>query len=192
MVSHNLTARYLRSQNGTANDLLTRWIHKGTGASPPDQRSQSTAELMQPRPQTPPSPPHHNADLHPFQIDTLRAGYVYSDTSHSSSKNFTPDADAQDSQHNPDFDPDILTDVVPSTSYYTRCWVVIQLTPILKMRAACWANLQVMRSIECKEWNFGDYYYLQLVDTVKFILNDIFICIVKEQCSDQQESLWKC
>jgi hypothetical protein len=32
------------------------------------------------------------------------------------------------------------------------------------------------------------YYYLQLVDTVKYILKDIFICIIKGQCSDQDES----
>jgi hypothetical protein len=29
------------------------------------------------------------------------------------------------------------------------------------------------------------------VDTVKYILNDTFICIIKEQWSDQDESQWK-
>jgi len=32
------------------------------------------------------------------------------------------------------------------------------------------------------------YDHLQLVDTIKYILMDIFICIIEEQCSDQDES----
>ena len=33
------------------------------------------------------------------------------------------------------------------------------------------------------------YYYLQLADTLKYILKDIFICIIKEQCFDEGESI---
>jgi len=36
-------------------------------------------------------------------------------------------------------------------------------------------------------WHIGEYYYPELADTVKYILKDIFICIIKEQCSDQEE-----
>jgi len=67
----------------------------------------------------------------------------------------------------------------------------MQLTSIRKTSAADWANLQVMTSIDWKARDIGDYYYLQLVDTVKYIIKDIFICIIKEQCSDQEESKWK-
>ena len=49
-----------------------------------------------------------------------------------------------------------------------------------------------MTSIDWKEQDFGVYYYLQLADTVKYILKDIFICIIEEQCSDQGKSKWKC
>jgi len=42
-----------------------------------------------------------------------------------------------------------------------------------------------------KSTGFGDYYYLHSVDTVKYILKDIFMCIIKEQCSDQGESKQK-
>jgi len=45
-----------------------------------------------------------------------------------------------------------------------------------------------MTSIDPKERNVGDYYYLQSVDTVKFMLKDIFISIIKEQCSGEGES----
>jgi len=33
------------------------------------------------------------------------------------------------------------------------------------------------------------YYYLQLADTLKYILKDTFICIIKEQCFDEGESI---
>jgi len=48
-----------------------------------------------------------------------------------------------------------------------------------------------MISIDWEERDFVVFYYLQLADTVKHILKDIFICIIKEQCSDQWESEWK-
>ena len=38
------------------------------------------------------------------------------------------------------------------------------------------------------ERDLGAYYYLQLADTVMYILKDIFVRITKEQCSDQGES----
>jgi len=68
----------------------------------------------------------------------------------------------------------------------------MQLTSILKTRAAYWTNLQVITSIDWKELDFGSYYYLKLAETVKYTLKNIFICIIKEQCSDQQESELKC
>ena len=67
----------------------------------------------------------------------------------------------------------------------------MQLTFILKTRAACWANLAVMTSIDRMAPHFGDYFYPELADTVKYISMDIFICIIKEQCSEQEESKWK-
>jgi len=48
--------------------------------------------------------------------------------------------------------------------------------------------LQVMTSIDRTEWGFGHYFYLQLPDTVKYILNDVFICSIEEQFIDRGES----
>jgi len=67
----------------------------------------------------------------------------------------------------------------------------MQLTFILKTRAAYWANLAVMTSIDRMAQHFGDYYYPEFADTLKSILKDIFICNITEQCSDQEESKWK-
>jgi hypothetical protein len=58
----------------------------------------------------------------------------------------------------------------------------------MKTRAAYRANREVMTSIDRKPWDFGTLYFLQLVDTVMYIVKDIFICIIKEQCSNQEES----
>jgi len=49
-------------------------------------------------------------------------------------------------------------------------------------------NLAVMTSIDRMAWHFGDYYYPEFVDTVKYILKDISIRLIEEQCSDQAES----
>jgi hypothetical protein len=68
--------------------------------------------------------------------------------------------------------------------------VVMQQTFIVKTRAAYWANLAVITSIVQMAWHFGDYYYSEWVDTAKYILKDIFICIIKAQCSDQEERKW--
>jgi len=49
-----------------------------------------------------------------------------------------------------------------------------------------------MTSIDQKERTFEVYCLLQFVDTLKYILKDIFIGTIEEQCSDQGESKWKC
>ena len=46
----------------------------------------------------------------------------------------------------------------------------MQLTSILQMTAAYWANLTVKISIDQMKRDFGVYYYLQLADTLKYIL----------------------
>jgi len=51
----------------------------------------------------------------------------------------------------------------------------MQLTLILKTKAANWVILQLMMSSDQKTRDFGDYYY-------------IYLCIIKAQRSDQEES----
>jgi len=85
----------------------------------------------------------------------------------------------------------MLTDEGASTGMFAICCVVMQLTSILKTRAAYWAKLQVITTIDRKERDFGVYNYLQLSDTAKYILKNIFLCIIKELYSDQEESWWK-
>jgi len=67
----------------------------------------------------------------------------------------------------------------------------MQLTSIVQTTAAYWAYLTVKMSIDRMERDFWVYYYLQLADTLKYILNDTVICIIKEQCIDEGESTWR-
>jgi len=64
----------------------------------------------------------------------------------------------------------------------------MQLTSILETTAAYWAILPVKMSIDGMERDIWVHHYLQLAHTLKYILKDIFICIIKEQCSDEGES----
>jgi len=67
----------------------------------------------------------------------------------------------------------------------------MQLTSILQPTAVDCGNLTVKTCIDGMELDSWVYYYLQLADTLKYILKDIFICIIKEQCSDEGESRWR-
>jgi hypothetical protein len=48
-----------------------------------------------------------------------------------------------------------------------------------------------MTSIDRMAWHFGEYYYPEVADTEKYILKDIFICIITKECSNQEESKCK-
>jgi len=192
MLRQNHTDRWLPGQPGTTKNLQTRWRRKATGAPPPDRHRQPIPEPTEPLPAMPPVPPGANESAHISHSHNLPPGYVYSHASLPSTQFSNPDAYAQDSQHDNDYNPDMLTDDVPSTGYYTICCVVMQLTFILQTRAAFWVNLQVRMSIDWKERDIWVYCYLQLADTVKCIVKVIFICIIKEQCSDEAESKWRC
>jgi len=136
MLRQNQTAGCLPCQNGTAKNPQTRWKHKRTGAPPPDRRRPPTPEPTPPLPETPPAPTGNSSGAQRAQIVNLPTGYAYSHTSLQSAEFFTLDASAQDSQHDTDFDPDMLPDEGTSTGLYAICCVVMRLTSILKTRAA--------------------------------------------------------
>ena len=115
MLCQNQMAQCLLCQNGTAKNPQTRWRRKGTGAPPPDRRRQPTPEAMPPLPETPPAPTGNSSRAQQAQIVNLPARYAYSHRSLPWAEFFTLDACAQDSQHDTDFDPDMLTDEGTST-----------------------------------------------------------------------------
>ena len=67
----------------------------------------------------------------------------------------------------------------------------MQLTSILQMRAAYWENLQVKTRHDQKEEDFWLFEYLQLVNTSKYALRNMFIYIITEQFQHKRESTWR-
>jgi len=66
-------------------------------------------------PEIAPDPPGNDSGAQHSQIVNLLAGYTYWHTSLPSAEFFTLDASAQDSQHDTDCDPEMLTDEGTST-----------------------------------------------------------------------------
>jgi len=119
MLHQNHTPGCLPCQNGTAKNPQTRWRCKGTDAPPPNQcrhqTAQPTAEPMPPLPGTPPTSTGNTFGSQRLEIVNLLARYAYSHTSVRCAESFTLDISAQDSEHNTDFDPDMLPDERTST-----------------------------------------------------------------------------
>jgi len=107
MLCQNQTSGCLPCQNGTAKNPQTRWTRKGTGAPPPAQRRERIPEPTPPPPGTPPAPTGNTSGAQTAEIITLPAGYTYSHTALPWAEYFNDD---EDTEHDTDFDPDMLTD----------------------------------------------------------------------------------
>jgi len=177
--------------NGTALNLQTRWMLNGTGTPALDWLRQSTPELTPHPPGIPSLPPADNHEAQDSEIEGVPPGYLYICTALLCSRIGNRDEYTDNRKRDEDFSPDLLTDEGPATGLYTVRCVMMQLTTILKMTAAYCANLTVKMSNHGMQWNFWVYYYLQLADTLKSLLKDLFICIIREQCIDEWESIWR-
>jgi hypothetical protein len=107
MLRHNQTPGCLPCQNGTAKNPQTRWRRKVTGEPPPAQRRVRTAEPTPPSPGTQPAPTGNSSGAQPSEIVNLLAGYSYSHTALPCAEFFE---DGEDTEHDTDFDPDMLSD----------------------------------------------------------------------------------
>jgi len=107
MLRHDQTPGCLPCHNGTAKNLQTRWRRKGTGAPPPARRRVRTPAPTPPPPGMPPTPTGNTSGAQPSQIVNLPAGYTYSHTALPCAELFEDD---EDTEHDTDFDPDMLTD----------------------------------------------------------------------------------
>ena len=107
MLRHNQTSGYLPCPNGTAKNPQTRWRRKGTGAPPPARRIVWTPEPTPPGPGTPPAPTGNTYRAQLSDIVNLPAGYKYSHTALHCAECFQED---EDTEHDTDFDSDMLSD----------------------------------------------------------------------------------
>jgi len=120
-VHQNHTDWFLPCNHVTAKHPQTCLRCKWTGAFQADRHRQSTPEPTTSLPRTPllpgmlPGSSSPNAGPQRSQILNLSARYVYSHTSVPCTEYFSSEAYAQDSQHDTDFDPDILADEGTST-----------------------------------------------------------------------------
>jgi hypothetical protein len=119
ILRQNQMAGCLPCQNGTAKNPQTRWRRKVTGAPPPNRRRQQNPEpTPEPTPPLPGTPLASSGNIscdQRLEIINLPAGYTYSHTSLPCAESFTLDASAQESEHDTDFDPDMLPDEGTST-----------------------------------------------------------------------------
>jgi len=107
MLRQNQMSGCLPWQNGTAKNPQTCWTCKGLGAPPPARRRERIPEPTPPPPGTPPAPTGNTSGAQPAEIFYLLAGYTYSHTALSCVEYFEDD---EDTEHDTDFDPDMLTD----------------------------------------------------------------------------------
>jgi len=110
MLRQNQSSGCPPCQNGTAKNPQTRWRRTATGAPPTTRRRVRTPELTPHPPGMPPAPPTitgNTARAEPSEIVNLPAGYTYSHTALPCTELFD---DEVDTQHDTDFDPDMLTD----------------------------------------------------------------------------------
>jgi len=106
VLCQNQTSGCLPCQNGTAKNPQTIWRRKGTGAPPPDQRRQRTTEPTPLLPGTPPTPTGNTSGVQHSQIVNLPARHLHYDIALPCAECF----DEEDTEHDTDFDPDMLTD----------------------------------------------------------------------------------
>ena len=131
MLCQNHTNRCLPCYNGTAVNALTHWSSNGMCVPPQDQDSQPAPESTPSLPTMPPTPLHQAS-----QTNHLQPGYLNLHTSLPSAPFFNLVSCAWDSQHDISYNPDMLTDKGTSTGSETVWCVEVQLTFILKARAA--------------------------------------------------------
>jgi len=102
----NQTSGCVPCQNGTTKTPQTSWGLTETGTPPPDRRREWTPEQTLPLPGTPPAPTGNTCEVQTSQIVNLPARYTYSHTAF-------PGAEFvkyEETEHDTDFDPDMLTD----------------------------------------------------------------------------------
>jgi hypothetical protein len=108
MLCYNQTSGCLPCQNGTEMNPQKRCRPQGTGAPPPGRPREQIAEPTPPPPPSMPSAPTGNtSQAQPSEILNSPAGYTYSQTAISSVEIIEDD---EDTKHDTDIDPDLLTD----------------------------------------------------------------------------------
>jgi hypothetical protein len=101
MVYKNHTAGCFPSQNGTANNPVTRWRRKGTAAPPPLPAA--------PPPGIPPAPPRDAVGKESYEMEGMPSRCVYMHSPLPNTRFFNNNAFAKESKCDKDCIPDLLS-----------------------------------------------------------------------------------
>jgi hypothetical protein len=116
MVYKNQTDGRLPCQNGTAENLVTRWRCKGPGTPP----AEPAALLLigPPRPGTPPAPPGDTDRNEGDEMEGMLSRCVYIHSPHPNTQFFNHNVFAQQSKHDQDCIPDWLSTLSTTRKYH--------------------------------------------------------------------------
>jgi len=144
--------------------------HAG-GAKAPPHLHQNRQHLCLERPsppRTPPAPPGDAEGNESYEIEGMPSRSVYMHSPLSNTQFFNHNAFAKDSKRDKDFIPDLLSTLSAAWKYRWH-WFSRQQQPFGRM------------------WGCGrELIETNGTDTLMYILKDIFICTIKEQCSDNE------
>jgi len=181
MIYQNQTDSCLSCQNGTVKNPQTCWRHKGTSAPPAEVAA--PPPWPPPRPPTPPVPPSDTDGNESYEIVGMPSSCVYIHCLHSTIRFFNHNAYPKDCKRDKDFIPDLLITLSAAWKYHWH-WFWRWQQPLKRIREWRRELIETNRSLEY-------YHYLQSPDTLKYILEDIFICTIKEQCSNKRKGRWR-
>jgi len=181
MIYQNHIDGCLPCQNGTAQNPQTCWRRNTTCAPPAEPAAPLPG--TPPLPAMPPAPPGDTEGNESYEIEGMPSSWVYIHCPHSNTQFFNHNAYAKNCKLNTDYIPDLLSTLSAAWKYsWQWFWRRQQpFKPIWEWR----------RELIERNGDLQYYHYLQLADTLKYILKDIFICTIKEQCSDKWKRTWR-
>jgi len=168
-------------QHGTAKNPHTLWRRKGTCAPPAGPAA--PPPRMPPLPAMPPPLPGDTDGNESYEIEGMPSTCVYIHCPHSNNEIFNHNGYAKDCKRDENCIPDWLG-TLSAAWKYRRHWFWRWQQPF--KRICEWRRELIERN-----GSLEHYHYLQLADTLKYILKDIFICTIKEQCSDKWKRTWR-
>jgi len=181
MVYKNHMDRCFPCHNGTAMNLQTRWRSNGTSTTPLEPAAPPSG--TPPLPGISPAPPGDTDGNESHEIEGMPYRCVYIHSPHPNTQFFHDNAYAKDGKRDKDFIPDLLSPLSAAWKYLWH-WFWRRQQPFE------WISEWRRELIE-RNGSFEDYHYLQLANTLKYILKDILICTIGEQCSDKWKRTWR-
>jgi hypothetical protein len=161
--------------------LQTCWRGKGTGTPLPDPVPPPSG--TPPPPGTQPVLPCDTDWNESYEVEGMPSMCVYIHSPLPNTQLVNHTAYAKHSKHNKQFIPDFVSTLSAVWKYHWH-WIWRWVQPFQWIGQWRWGLIESNGICEY-------YHYLQFVDTLQYILKIIFICTIKEQCSDTGKRTWR-